>query len=370
MSSTGKANRRHLLSALNVATVVAASMLSACAARYRTIHKELGGQETPAPESEDATPKVALPTAGVEVLRGDSAVSKVGVDEDFVIRPTESTRDPDNADKPNCRNPGIVKADYQISDGSSPSAARAGASCTTLEVPHKISAPGTYTITLTVTSDENETATSSMTLVVVPKDQVDKPEVDGGFTVKANPPVAYPGDPIVFDGDCTNAKLISWAYGDGGVGTGVRNEHAYANPGQYKIDAECERPQGPKLSSSVTVTIIPKPTTPPGGDDGSVPPGDGGSAGDDGKDGDDAGDDSGPTDGGGAGDDGSPTDGGADQGTDDTDGSGSDDGKDDGATDGGSTDDGGTDDGDDDPPGGGNPGQNPGQTPNQSPHQN
>lgn len=317
--------------------------VTGCAARYRTVHKVLGVEEEIPKQDDgkvvDVLPMPQAPTAAVEVIVNGTPVTKVTAGEDFVIRPTADSRDPDNGTPDSCANPGLIKAEYKVTDGAIKVATRASAApCTSLEVQHQIATPGTYQVTLVVTSDEGETANATMTLVVTP--QAD-PALPGGFVVTADPLVAYPGDTITFHGDCADAKKITWAFADGVSGEGAHPQHAFAKAGAYEVKATCERADGSSLDGSTSITILPKnPDSPPSSDD--DPP-----TGDDGQ---------------GAGDDADAVPGGGD-----TDGQG-----DGSSTDHQGDDDGGSDgqDGDDElPPGSDHPGQSPHQGPTQTPVQ-
>ena len=129
------------------------------------------------------------------------------VGEQVSIRPSYDTLDPDDIGKSDCANPGIVKADYGIEDGTSPSAER-GESCDTLAVPYTFAQVGEFEISMTVTSNEDEKAVASMILTVV---DANAPETDdGGFTITADPMVAGIGQIVTFIGDCKTTKKVEW----------------------------------------------------------------------------------------------------------------------------------------------------------------
>lgn len=320
----------NLNKSLLVALAVLPLLASGCAARYRTIHKEAPAENTE-PSGSDATPETKSPgpSANVEVIVGGSAVTQVKASDSFTIRPTATTVDPDNAVMANCPNPGILKADFTVSDGASLSSSRTAAQCDQLQVPYTIATPGKYTIKMTVTTDDGEKADASMTLIVT----ADTPTGPGGFVITATPIVTYTGDTVTFHGACENGA-IGWNYADGASGQGADTTHAYAGKGSYVVIAQCVRPSASSsteapLEATVTIVVLDKPgTTPETPDGGTTGGGTGG------------------TTGGTTGDASSISDGG---------------------TGGGTT--GGGDDDPEDPSTPNDPGQTPGQSPGQTPYQ-
>lgn len=238
---------------------------SGCAAKYQTIRKSQGGENqgsTPA-TGQDAVPAPLAPSAQVEVVVAGKIVVKVKAGTPFVIRPSESTMDPDNKDQKDCRNPGIIQASYAPGADQVKSAERAAGECTSLEVNHVFPQPGTYEIKMTVTSDEQETAVSKMTLEVVATDSPDSND-EGGFVVKADPLIAETEQNIVFTGDCTAAKEITWFFKDPDnktPGKGAQVAKAYNTPGQYQVEAECLNDNGETLKGEISVVVIPKKQT-------------------------------------------------------------------------------------------------------------
>jgi hypothetical protein len=241
------------------------TLASGCAAKYQTIRKGQGGenQGSGAGNGEDAVPAKIAPSAQVEVVVDGKIVVKVKAGTPFVIRPSESTMDPDNRDEKDCRNPGIVQAVYTPGPDAAKTAARTGPECTSLEVSHTFPQPGVFEIAMTVTSDEQETATSKMTLEVVPADSPDS-ATDGGFIVKADPLIAETGENIVFAGDCAAAKEITWNFKDPDnktPGKGAQVAKAYNTPGQYQVEAECLNEQDEILTGEISVVVVPKKQT-------------------------------------------------------------------------------------------------------------
>jgi hypothetical protein len=243
-----------------LATVAMLFSLSGCAAKYHTIRKSQGGENQNSKEGDDAQPKGQAPSAQVEVILDGKLVVKVKAGSKFVIRPSESTMDPDDKDIKDCRNPGITNAAYTPGQDGEKIASRSANGCETLEVEHTFDLPGMYEISMTVTSNENETASSKMILQVTPADSTDD-LTEGGFVVTANPLISEVGENIKFIGDCTGGTKISWDYRDQTSGTGSETLKAYNTPGQYVVVAKCETDKNETLTGQVTVVVVPKKTT-------------------------------------------------------------------------------------------------------------
>ncbi len=219
--------------------------------------------ETKGPEAPTPLEGNVPPTARVEVILNNKSVVKVKVGEPVQVRPSYDTLDPDDIGKSDCTNPGIVKADYGIENGESPSADR-GETCDTLAVPYTFNQVGDFEISMTVTSNENEKAVASMILTVV---DANAPETDdGGFTITADPMVAGIGQLVTFVGDCktTQTFVITWDFGDGATGAGVSVTHGYKEIGQKRVEATCTEEGGKARKAVVTVVVIDKPIDIPG----------------------------------------------------------------------------------------------------------
>lgn len=261
--------------AVALAAMIAGS--TGCAAKYHTIRKGQGGESQDSEAGhpgEDATSTNGNPSAQVEVVVGGSIVTKVKAGIEVIIRPSESTLDPDDKNKKDCRNPGIVKASYLPGNEGEQVSERSSDECASLEVTHTFKNPGQYEISMTVTSNENETAHSKMILEVVDSSAPDS-ELEGGFIVSADPLIATVDQPITFTGDCTDAKSIVWNFMDQTTGAGAKTTKAYNSPGQYEVVASCETNTGDSRKGLVTVVVLPKTpsgdssTQTPNTDDGS-----------------------------------------------------------------------------------------------------
>lgn len=219
---------------------------------------ETEGPDAPAPVEGNVPP-----TAHVEVILNNKSVVKVRVNQPVQIRPSYDTLDPDDIGKSNCANPGIVRADYGIQDGDSPTKER-GDTCDSLAVPYTFTEVGDFEISMIVTSNENEKAVASMILTVI---DANAPETDdGGFTITADPMIAGKGQIVTFVGDCktTKAYVITWDFGDGSTGAGVTVTHAYKEVGQKRVEATCTEEGGKKRKAVVTIVVIDKPIDIPG----------------------------------------------------------------------------------------------------------
>ena len=242
-----------------LATIALLLSLSGCAAKYHTIRKSQGGENESSKEGDDATPTGQAPSAQVEVVLDGKLVVKVKAGSTFVIRPTESTMDPDDRDNKDCRNPGITKATYKPGQDGEKISSRSG--CEKLDIEHSFAVPGMYEISMTVTSNENESASSKMMLEVTPSDSPED-QTEGGFVVTATPLISEVGEPITFKSDCTGGVKITWDYRDQSTGEGTQTNKIYNTPGQYVVLASCDTDKSETLTGQITVVVVPKKTTP------------------------------------------------------------------------------------------------------------
>jgi len=254
-------NFKLMQKATSLVTIMLLLSLSGCAAKYHTIRKSQGGENQDLNEGGDANPKSQAPSAQVEVIVEGSHVVKVKAGSTFIIRPSESTMDPDYRDIKDCRNPGIVKAVYTPGPDGQKTSSRSNTGCETLEVEHSFDIPGMYEIGMTVTSNDNESASSKMMLEVTPADGPDD-QTQGGFVVTATPLIVEVGEHISFKGDCTGGTTISWDYRDQTSGVGTETQKAYNSPGQYVVLATCKTVDESTLEGQVTVVVVPKKTNP------------------------------------------------------------------------------------------------------------
>ena len=74
--------------------------------------------------------KTLAPTARVEVLDRGVSVTWTYVGNRVEIKPTEDTLDPDYIGKEACQNPGLIAANYDLSNGATPAVQRTD--CTSL----------------------------------------------------------------------------------------------------------------------------------------------------------------------------------------------------------------------------------------------
>jgi PKD repeat protein len=113
---------------------------------------------------------------------------------------------------------------------------------------------GLFRITITVTDSLENSANSSVSLTVNPGLSVHAslsvlPAVDTGYPVNGTALGSGGSPPYSFD----------WSFGDGNQTTGVLVSHAYQTPGVYAISVTVEDSTGITNSTSVAVTVVPRP---------------------------------------------------------------------------------------------------------------
>ena len=195
------------------------------------------------------------PSAGIEVIYAGKSVTKIKVGTAVVVRPTKDTMDADDFGRSSCANPGIVQADYDLSNNAKPSAKRSQG-CEELGVPYTFTKVGVLKLNLVVLTNENEQATAAMTLIVYDGAEPS----DGGFRVNAHPMIGTTADDITFDGICDTkkgVKKITWNFGNSKTAEGARTTHRYTAEGQYVVNAKCETVDGKIWDGQVTIVIIP-----------------------------------------------------------------------------------------------------------------
>jgi PKD repeat protein len=118
---------------------------------------------------------------------------------------------------------------------------------------HAFPFEGTFLVRLTVS---NSAGTSTpITLPVVVKNQLSKPEPDFDWT----PDPAVATVPVTFKDKSTNApKGWSWTFGDGGTDSGSSAQHTYAAPGNYPVTLRVSNEAGQsELTRTITVDAPP-----------------------------------------------------------------------------------------------------------------
>jgi hypothetical protein len=222
----------------------------------------------PAGNAGNKLPQTTPPTAGVEVIWQGRAVTQVLVNQPVTIQPTVDTVDPDDIGKINCRNPGIVDAEYDLGNSETRHTERTNG-CEPLKTPYTFTRTGEYNIRLDVLSNEGEPASASMVLKVV-----DKLSPDAGFTIDAIPMLVGVNQAIQFYGYCLTptANVISWSFADGAKAKGTEPKHSYAKTGQYKVDSTCVDSSNNTMTAWVTIVVVDQPLPIPGGPTGKHPP--------------------------------------------------------------------------------------------------
>jgi PKD repeat protein len=106
-----------------------------------------------------------------------------------------------------------------------------GTTANGVTVSHSYSQPGNYVVTLTVTDDQGLTAETTQ---VVQFQRLPPIPIIGG------PSRGTAGDSVTFDGSqsIANSGIIvdyEWNFGDGTTASGIRVDHAYDQPGRYRV---------------------------------------------------------------------------------------------------------------------------------------
>jgi gliding motility-associated-like protein len=115
--------------------------------------------------------------------------------------------------------------------------------------------PGTYTVTLTATNG-SLVSVYTMTITVYPNPTI-------SFTAAPNP--VCPGTPVVFTSTTTGGVpgpiSTTWAFGDGGSGTGTPITHTYAASGFYPITLSAINAEGchATLVSPAYIHVVERP---------------------------------------------------------------------------------------------------------------
>ncbi len=200
--------------------------------------------------------KTIPPSARLEAVNKGVSVTWAFVGSKVSFRPSADSLDLDYIDKSTCPNPGLSKAEYEVT--GSPKIAVERTDCTKLDSQERtFDKPGEYPVTLKVTSADGETAFASMTLKILAVG-TKREDIEGGFTVHAKPIFAKEAQNIQFTGICElkGRLTIAWDFGDSEKGSGLVSEHAYAKRGQYRVNATCTNETGKTLQASLTVVII------------------------------------------------------------------------------------------------------------------
>lgn len=221
----------------------------------------------------------SAPTANIEIYDKGVPVTWTVVGNKVDIKPSLDTLDPDYITKSKCDNPGIIEAAYDLGNGAKPVVTRT--ECESLAATQQVfTQAGDYLVQMQVKSLDGETSRASMTLrVLEPSTAYD--QIEGGFTIHANPILATINQQISFTSLCElkGNLIISWDFADNAKVDGSAVQHAYANPGAYYVNAICKSDTGQILKASLTVVIlkdpapgIPKTALPIPGNNPNLPP--------------------------------------------------------------------------------------------------
>jgi hypothetical protein len=203
-------------------------------------------------------PKTMAPTARVEVIDRGVSVTWVYAGTHVDIRPSADTLDGDYIGKETFENPGIIAADYDLGNKTTPTVTRVNGS--TLAALNQVyTTPGDYLVKMTVKSKDNEQAIATMTLRVVDK-SVPASQIEGGFTIHAKPILVELNKPVTLTGICElkGRLTISWNYADSATGAGAVTQHSYSKIGSYLVNATCASDSSKKMTASLTVVVVAK----------------------------------------------------------------------------------------------------------------
>ena len=130
-----------------------------------------------------------------------------------------------------------------------------GGTATTAATTYSYTASGTYTVKLVVTSNNGCKDSTSQTVTVNPKPTV-------SFTINNNAQCVNDNS-FVFTNTSTigsGTMTYAWDFGDAGTSTSTSPTHTYAAAGSYIVKLVATSNNGCMDSTSVTVTVNPKPT--------------------------------------------------------------------------------------------------------------
>lgn len=156
----------------------------------------------------------------------------------IVADATEST-DPDGW---------ITTFDWDFGDGGTANGVTAN---------HTYLETGTYTITLVITDNQGETATSNATLQVMPAAAENEAPV---ATFAMTPDTGEAPLAVEFDASASSdpdgtITTYAWAFGDGGMATGVTGNHIYVEAGTYTITLTVTDDDGTSSQATKMLTV-------------------------------------------------------------------------------------------------------------------
>ena len=140
----------------------------------------------------------------------------------------------------------IVSFGWEFGDGTTGSG---------MSTSHAFSSPGSFLVRLTVTDDDGASDSTEQAITV--GEAPNQPPI-AMFT--ASPSSASPGAMVSFDASGSHDPdggivSLSWAFGDGGSGSGVRVQHAFATPGTYTVRLAVTDNGGATDTATRTVSI-------------------------------------------------------------------------------------------------------------------
>jgi PKD repeat protein len=138
----------------------------------------------------------------------------------------------------------IQRYSWDFGDGS-------GTSSNATTADHTYGQAGSYTVQLTVTDDRGETATATKAVAVAGSNAAPT----ASFTVGCAGLDCRLDASASADSDGT-IQQYSWDFGDGGRGSGVAAQHAYAQPGSYLVTLTVTDNAGATATNASAVTLI------------------------------------------------------------------------------------------------------------------
>jgi len=125
------------------------------------------------------------------------------------------------------------------------------------EVRHTYKQPGTFTVVLTVTDDRGGQAQKRLPVIIDPPPPNGLPTID---LISVSSVRAKVGDPIEFSSSATDSDgqvvSTSWEFGDTELAEGDDVEHAYDQPGRYKVTLTVTDDRGGRARKSRIVIVI------------------------------------------------------------------------------------------------------------------